>query len=223
MAKSCTWCNKYIGDNEQYWFKNVPIDGKVYQSKEVFCSNKCSYEYPYSPTADKPNEGNIGCLVILIIVGAIIYFATSNSSQSNQSTSEPVQSENIVADTSQLNSSAAPSKEDRNLDFTNNTSETIYLALAYYNNSSWESHGYYSIEPNSNRNISLPESFNDESVYWYAIDAVNNEWAGSDKNFCIHPEKFDFYGNDSENCQDGSKGFYKLGLSGTTTSMSLSR
>jgi hypothetical protein len=60
-------------------------------------------------------------------------------------------------------------------------------------------------------------------VYWYAIDAVNNEWSGSDKNFCIHPgEKFDFYGNESEACEEFSKGFHKLIIEGAKTRMVLS-
>ena len=221
MAKSCTWCNKYIGDNEQYWFKNVPIDGKVYPSKEVFCSKKCSHEYPYSPTADKPNKGSAGCGIILLIIGAIIYFLL----QGEQSTSEPAQSEKEITQVNPSQSNNSPNYIDgaKEIVFTNNTSETVYLAHAYYSNSSWEVHGYISIEPNSNKKINLPESFNDNAIYWYAIDALEKEWTGEDKFFCIKSESFDFYGNESENCQYGSKGFYKLSLSGTTTFMSLSR
>jgi hypothetical protein len=49
---NCSWCNKYIGDKEKYWYKNVFEDGKEYKSKEIFCSAKCSHEYPYTPSAD---------------------------------------------------------------------------------------------------------------------------------------------------------------------------
>jgi uncharacterized membrane protein len=242
MSRNCSWCNRYIADNAKYWYKDVHEDGKTYKSKEIFCSAKCSHQYPYSPTADK--FGCLGRLVILIIIGAVIYFITSNNSQSTSSNSEPVkseyntsennsqseykiseddaQSENITPeDESQINSTL--NSEFRNLEFFNDTKETIYLALAYFNNTTWESHGYFKIEPNNNHIISLPESFIDDLVYWYAIDAVNNEWSGSDKNFCIYPgEKFDFYGNESEACEEFSKGFHKLIIEGAKTRMVLS-
>ena len=43
--------------------------------------------------------------------------------------------------------------ELKNIEFANSTNETVFLAIAYYNNSKWESHGYYRIEQNDFRNI----------------------------------------------------------------------
>jgi hypothetical protein len=73
MAKKCSWCNGYIGDKDQYWFHNVTENGKQYKSKEIFCSPKCSHEYPYRATPDKSNS--TGCLIIIIIVIIIYYLS----------------------------------------------------------------------------------------------------------------------------------------------------
>ena len=65
MARRCSWCNGYIGDNDQYWFKNVNVNGKEIRSVQKFCSPKCSYEYPYQATPEKSG----GCFVATAVYG----------------------------------------------------------------------------------------------------------------------------------------------------------
>jgi len=74
MAKYCAWCNRYIGENDKYWYKNINENGKTYKSNEVFCSQKCLYEYPFPVT---PKRGSKGCLwiVIIIIIIALVVMA----------------------------------------------------------------------------------------------------------------------------------------------------
>ena len=72
MAKYCAWCNRYIGDNDRYWYKDIIEDGTTYKSKEVFCSPKCLYEYPFQGT---PKKGSNGLLWIVIVIIIIIILA----------------------------------------------------------------------------------------------------------------------------------------------------
>lgn len=71
MGRKCSWCNKYIGDNDRVWTKKVIENGKEYISNEIFCSPQCQYQYPYKPTPNKSNS--TGCLV-LIAIAIIIFF-----------------------------------------------------------------------------------------------------------------------------------------------------
>ena len=223
---NCSWCNKYISDKEKYWYKNVFDDGKEYKSKEIFCSAKCSHEYPYAASADKSSSTG-GCILVLLIVGALIYFSNSNSSNdnSNKSNTEQTQTETktdeIIPESDDQIVQNEEKVQSKDFEFTNNRDEEIYLAYAIYNNSNWESHGWFKIDPKSSRKIYLPDSFTGDEIYWYAMTSgAALEWAGSDKSFCIHStDKFDYTGSDAENCQEAQKGFIKLNLTGTSTSM----
>ena len=64
MAKRCSWCNGFIGDNDQFWFHNVNVGGKQKRSEQKFCSPKCSHEYPYQATPEKS-----GCFVATAVYG----------------------------------------------------------------------------------------------------------------------------------------------------------
>lgn len=64
MARNCSWCNGYIGDNDQYWTHNIYIDGETKRSEQKFCSLKCSHEYPYQATPEKS-----GCFVATAVYG----------------------------------------------------------------------------------------------------------------------------------------------------------
>ena len=64
MAMRCSWCNSYIGDEAQYWFHNVIVDGREVKSEQKFCSPKCSHEYPYQATPE-----NSGCFIATAVYG----------------------------------------------------------------------------------------------------------------------------------------------------------
>jgi uncharacterized membrane protein len=232
MARKCSWCNRLIGDNAEYWYKNVYEDGKSYKSREIFCSPKCSHEYPYAPTANK--SGNLGTWLVLIIVGVIIYLVISNKNEnSNQIISEQsAQTQNIAIEEAPLtdnimavdtttsnNVNADIISEEKIINFVNHTNNTVFLTIAYFNNSGWESHGQYKIEHNDFAHIELPKTFNDEFIYWYAMNDIGQEWSGNDKTFCISPDEIDsvIYEADSESCLEFSKGFQKLILNDEMT------
>jgi hypothetical protein len=56
MAKKCSWCNGPIGD--QFWYRNIDVNGKVKKSVQKFCSPKCEFEFAYEVTPEKS-----GCFV----------------------------------------------------------------------------------------------------------------------------------------------------------------
>ena len=66
MAGKCDWCNRSLGDSS--YTQTVTENGTNYKSKERFCSSKCSYEYPYSCTPDKPWTLTWWQVVILLII-----------------------------------------------------------------------------------------------------------------------------------------------------------
>lgn len=66
----CAWCSKFIGKNDPYWWHNVYEGDRKYKSKEVFCSAKCSHEYPYNCTAKKPDKSWVLIVIIIIIIWA---------------------------------------------------------------------------------------------------------------------------------------------------------
>ncbi len=68
MAKRCSWCNDYIGDDSQFWSHDLVEDGKKYKSKEIFCSPKCSHEYPHQTTPDKSNYSGVIVVFFIIIL-----------------------------------------------------------------------------------------------------------------------------------------------------------
>jgi serine/threonine protein kinase len=109
--------------------------------------------------------------------------------------------------------------ETKTISFTNNSNYKAFLAYAYWNDG-WESMGWYTIEPGNSYSFDLPESFNDDGIYWYAENSINQKWSGTDGYFCINnPNAFHYYTN--ENC-DNQAGFYKLKLTGSYTSQTLS-
>jgi hypothetical protein len=56
MAKKCSWCNGPIGD--QFWFRNIDVNGKLKKSVQKFCSPKCEFEFAYEVTPEKS-----GCFI----------------------------------------------------------------------------------------------------------------------------------------------------------------
>lgn len=175
-------------------------------------------------------------IFISIVVLAIVFFIIFNPKES-ASTNEvvPVDTISITADStlssggfddSELidnNSSDSNILETKTVSFENNSSNTVWLVYAFRNNSKWETIGWFKIEPNKSESFSLPESFNEDSIYWYAEDEEDGRWEGNDGVFCVsHPDAFHFYSNESnENCSE-ERNFHKLNLTGAFTSMGLS-
>jgi uncharacterized membrane protein len=109
--------------------------------------------------------------------------------------------------------------ESKTVSFKNNSNLTVYLAYAFWNNTTWESVGWYEIAPNQSYEISLPESFSENSIYWYAEDSEGAKYESNDGYFCVdHEEPFHFYKNKDCGTQEG---FYKLNLTGTYTEQGL--
>lgn len=223
MSLKCSWCNRFIGKN-QYWYHNVTENGKEYKSKEIFCSPKCSHNYPHRATPDKPNYLS-GCLILILFLVAGAFFVNSGSDNNPEIIDESVEKKyeenntlsTIVDDTINSNDS-----EVKSVEFYNKTVTKAFLAYAFFNDSEWESHGWYEIKPNGSTKINLPISFSDDSLYWYAVDENGSEWVGSDRSFCVDSTNaFDYFGNNSENCLNSSKSFYKLKLNGSYTSQNL--
>jgi predicted nucleic acid-binding Zn ribbon protein len=73
MARKCSWCSRDISDEDKYWCIPVREYGIIYNSKEVFCSPKCSHEYPHKATPNKEQQGDTDELFQLI--GSFIVIA----------------------------------------------------------------------------------------------------------------------------------------------------
>ena len=101
----CSWCGRYIGDKSQIWHINVEEDGQLYQSQEVFCSKKCTHEYPYSGTPNK--NPNLGCYIILIIIALFLLFiftynpSVEDTNSINNSTNDQIRNESVIVDNNQ--------------------------------------------------------------------------------------------------------------------------
>jgi len=98
--------------------------------------------------------------------------------------------------------------------FNNNSYYTISLAYAFYDRG-WETQGWYNMEPGKSTTITLPSTFNDNNIYWYAENNNNARYEGYDGYFCTSSDAFHYYIID-DNC-DQKRGFYKLNLTGSYT------
>jgi hypothetical protein len=71
------------------------------------------------------------------------------------------------------------------------------------------------MEPGKSTTITLPSTFNDNNIYWYAENNNNARYEGYDGYFCTSSDAFHYYIID-DNC-DQKRGFYKLNLTGSYT------
>jgi hypothetical protein len=193
---------------------------------------------------NEPNEISlIGVAFIVVIIFGIYIFSRENIKTESSNTIE-VDTNSVAIDTDAIktsiddseltqksnidSSTTSENSEENNVDiktvvFENNSRSTIYLAYAFWNNSKWETIGWFEIEPNKSEDFSLPESFYGDSIYWYAEDSNDGKWEGKDGVFCVtHPDAFHYYTTQSnENCNE-ERNFYKLSLTGTYTVQGLS-
>jgi serine/threonine-protein kinase len=171
---------------------------------------------PYNPPVEKSNSNILFIILgILLIIGLGI--AITNKSNSYE------EEDYALADTLVVDSMAVDTtvfvSESKTVSFKNNSNLTVYLAYAFWNNTTWESVGWYEIAPNQSYEISLPESFSENSIYWYAEDSEGAKYESNDGYFCVdHEEPFHFYKNKDCGTQEG---FYKLNLTGTYTEQGL--
>jgi uncharacterized membrane protein len=205
----------------------------------------CNYPYiknNYCPNcgSDKPLDSNDGCsslvgLVVVVLIVFVIFKSNNTNDNDGQKIDQTVIDTFAVAvDTTALavDSVSAPIDEEKaivkTIDFFNNTNEAIFVAVAFFNNESgWESQGWYTINPNDSKTINLPNSFSDDSIYWYAKNDSGLTWTVLDetyKTFCVDETlKFDYIGSDSQNCSYTSvmKSFNRLELNGSYTKYKL--
>jgi serine/threonine protein kinase len=175
---------------------------------------KSQINIPYIPTK-KDNNSNVGYIVLVIIVLIILGVIISNKNQAYES--EPYDygiDSTAVVDTT-ATEVPAEAVETKIVTFKNNSRYSVDLAWAYFNNGTWESHGWYNIKSNSSIDLTLPSTLQDDSIYWYAVNVNDEKYEGTDGYFCVsHPNAFEYY--DNKNCNEQA-GFYKLMLDGNLT------
>lgn len=109
-------------------------------------------------------------------------------------------------------------KETKKVEFTNNSSSKVDLAVAYYDGSSWISVGWYKIEPGKSYTYDLGE-YGYTSMYWYAQCLPDNKkWSG-ETSICVKSAAFKLV--DKSNCDERSEKFTKLTLTGNLTKQRL--
>ncbi len=178
----------------------------------------------------------LGIVVLILIVFGVFKSTNSNDNDGPKIDQNVIDTTAVAIDTTAVavDSISAPISDDsaqtmkketaQTIEFFNHTDATIALAYASFNDGVWGSHGWFIIEPHNSATITLPNSFSDDSIYWYAKDQGGySEWKGSDKAFCIDPtNKFDYLGSDSQNCSNSTvKTFNKLIVTDTYTLQSL--
>jgi hypothetical protein len=113
----------------------------------------------------------------------------SSSSGSDLDTREATVSEsneNIVSSENTNISIKESNNEIKNVKFVNNAKSKIYLSYSYFFDGSWITIGWCGIESQSSFEISLPQNFDDDKIYWFAYSSGDNlEWQGSDRYFLV--------------------------------------
>jgi uncharacterized membrane protein len=177
---------------------------------------------PYNPPVEKSNF-NIPFIILGIILITGIGIAISNKSGTLEeedyafadTTAMAIDYSAYVVDSV---ANAGIGTTSKTISFKNNSNLKVYLSYAFLNNTTWESVGWYAIEPDQSQEITLPESFSENSIFWYAEDSAGGKYESTDAYFCVDGEAFHSY--NIENC-DRTEGFYKLNLTGTYTEQGL--
>ena len=221
-------------DSEKTIVDNSNVKSTATTQEINYNKPKPHLNIPYNPPQKKPNSA-IGYVILGILILIVIAVLSSNynsSSSSSSSSPEPYYNPDPTADTIAVDSSAvigeaapvsveeaAPAIETKTVSFQNNSSYTVYLAYAFYDRDGWESIGWYAISPNNSKDIYLPDTFADDSIFWYAENSNGAKYEGTDGYFCIsHPDAFHFYTD--KGCSEQAV-FYRLGLTGSYTTQEL--
>ncbi len=186
---------------------------------------ECNYPYvkdDYCPNcgSKSPLQDSSSVFLGLIVIGFIVFivsqFGSNSGGESSTSSTEIYSTDTVAADTMALQEQSPIEQSDSNISdksFTvyNNTTENVFYAYAFYNDSAlkWESTGWTSIAPNNSSLITFPSSFTGTNFFWYSISESGLEWSG-DEPFCVHPtDHFDYYIESLNECSTESRGFIK--------------
>jgi uncharacterized membrane protein YhaH (DUF805 family) len=107
--------------------------------------------------------------------------------------------------------------------FTNNSSGSTSLSIAYYHAGEWICEGWYDIAPGGSYTYNLPFHFKTSKVYWYANASDGGEWSGSSRYFSVvYGGTTGFKSVDNRFEYDGGgraeqEGFYELSLTDVVT------
>jgi serine/threonine protein kinase len=188
---------------------------------ELFKKNQKSKNTPQEQQTSLPQHSKnynteVWVLVILFII--FLAFTIYNSNRKSNydgysdvmidTTAITVDTAAVAVDTTVLAS------QTKTVTFRNDSNYTVSFTYAFYNGG-WQSLGWYEIKPNNSESISLPTSFIENSIYWYAINSNGDKYEGTDASFCIDSKNaFHLYSN--TNCNEQAN-FNKLDLTGSHT------
>jgi serine/threonine protein kinase len=236
--KNCSAIKKTLENLENQKFEHTKTYNKqnsekatldiAYDKTEIESSlskKSFSQQENSSPKNPIPPKQSKSSPVVYIIIGIVVitilgFFIANKTNSYNSNEFDDVLMEDIAVDTTEtIVDNGVDYNTTKTVSFENNTSNTVYLAYAYYDNG-WETIGWYEITPNNSQAFNLPASFSESSIYWYAENSNGEKWEGADGYFCIsHGAPFHLYTN--ENCNEQA-GFYELNLTGTYTTQGLS-
>ena len=209
-------------DSEKTIVDNSNVKSTATTQEINYNNPKPHVNIPYNPPKKKPNSA-IGYVIlgflILIIIAVIVYNNFKPEPYYYPGDTPTVNSTAVDSTAAPWrgDSTAAPAIGTKTVSFQNNSSNTVYIAYAFINNELWETIGWIEVLPNDSNTIHLPNSFSENSIYWYAENTNGGIWEGTDGYFCVsRPNSFHNYTN--ENCNEQA-GFYKLDLTGSFTTL----
>jgi len=169
-------------------------------------------------------------IIIAVIAGLIIKGASSNSNSSDDDYIDADTAgfvDTLAVDSARsaknqalgideyVEPSAASVVEGKQVEFSNNSRSTAWIAYAFYDQR-WEIIGWVEIPSGNSSTINLPASLNENTIFWYGHDEIGGEWTTPDAMFCIEDANFHYYADYSGSCPT-SKGFHKLDVSNNYT------
>ena len=115
---------------------------------------------------------------------------------------------------------AAPSSADAEWVIKNNTSQTIYVAIAYWDGDTWVSEGWFNIGPYAEK-VVLSADLEYEDYYLYAEtdEVFSSTWDGDYWFLVDEDDAFTYYDADQGTNRYQSKGFMKCSASGEGENM----
>ena len=211
-----------ISDNE----KTIIADG--IQNDLLQLTSRDPNKNTPNPKPLPPKKTNlflvIGIPVIafLLIIG-VIFFIKSGGGEEAKAYSESSSSSSDVVSVPSVDTTAAAMPDYyKAIQFTNNTSDAIDLAIAYWDsdNASYVARGWQVVQPGSTisfTNINVSEG---DQVYWYGktyYDISSYSGVTSNNQFCLNIDE-DFNFPNASDCGDLDKyDFNEITINGNTT------
>lgn len=207
----------YTSQNSENTIIEAAADKMIVEKpKQPEAQSQPAIKTPYNPHIQKSNSNSTIIFIILcvlLIIGLGIAIANKSSSE------DYGLEDTTLSEFEPAMDSTAVSSESKTVSFKNNSNLTVYIAYAFWNNSSWEIQGWFQISPNQSNEIALPESFNEDAIYWYAEDSEGAKYTSDDGYFCVnHNEDFNY--NENFDCNT-KEGFHKLNIFGNYTEQEL--